>query len=268
MLNILKYELKMHIKSIIIWVISIVAVIYMMMAFYPTFGKDAALVEKLMANYPEEMLKAFGMSSGLGLSTVLGYLAFSYVFVQLCLAIQASNYGFSILSVEEREFTADFLMSKPVSRTNILHAKFIAATVAVVVTNIATWLGTFSAIEIFKSEAAYDAGKVVLLLALTLLFQLFFLTFSMAISVLVKKVRSVLTFSLSLGFGTYIINAVRAIVGGELLGYLSPFYHFDPNSILDSGSADTKMMFINIVIIILSVITTYSLYVKRDIHSL
>lgn len=268
MLNILKYELKMHIKSVLIWVVSVISVIYMMMVFYPTFGKDVELMEKIMANYPEELLKAFGMSSGLGLSTVLGYLAFSFVFVQLCLAIQAANYGFSILSVEEREFTADFLMSKPVSRINILNAKFMAVTLAILVTNLATWLGTFSALELFKSNNTYEASHVVILMVTTFLFQFFFLAFSMVLSVIIKKVRNVLTFSISLAFGTYIINAIRAIIGGDLLGYLSPFYHFDVAYILESGMVNLQMLSLSVGLSSLSVIITYYLYARRDIHSL
>ncbi len=35
------------------------------------------------------------------LSTVLGYYSFIYLFAQLCLAIQAGNYGFGLVSIEE-----------------------------------------------------------------------------------------------------------------------------------------------------------------------
>lgn len=268
MINILKFELKMYIKSVMIWIVSVVSILFMMMAFFPTFGKNIELVEKMMANYPEAMLKAFGMSTGLGLSTVLGYLVFTFVFAQLCLAIQAANYGFSILSVEERELTADFLMSKPVSRLDILNAKFLAAFIALLITNVATWVGTFASLELFKGSQTYNVNSVILLLCATFLFQLFFLTFSMAISVMVKNVKSVLTYSLSLAFGTYIINAIRAIINGELLGYLSPFYHFEIGYILEFGKLNLPLLFLNVTISIMSVFATYYIYVRRDIHSL
>ncbi|MEN8908058.1 MAG: ABC transporter permease subunit [Clostridiales bacterium] len=268
MLNIFKYEFKMYQKSILLWMISIVGLLFAMMAFYPSFGNDSEILEKMLKNYPEELLKAFGMSGGIPLSSVLGYFVFTFVLVQLCLAIQAANYGFSILSVEEREFTADYLMSKPVSRVRIINAKFLAALLALTITNIVTWIGSFGCIEIFREGKEYDATKLIILLATILLFQLVFLTVGMAISVVLRRIRSVLTFSISLAFGTYILNSVRAIVGGETLGYLSPFYHFDPAYILKNGNLDISMVLISIVFIIVSVSVTYVFYLKRDIYSL
>ena len=43
------------------------------------------------------------------------------------IALQAANYGYSLVSVEERELTADFLLSKPVGRVQILTSKLLAA---------------------------------------------------------------------------------------------------------------------------------------------
>ena len=53
--------------------------------------------------------------NNLDMSSVLGFFSFVFLFCQICLAIQAANYGFSLVSVEERELTADFLLAKPVA---------------------------------------------------------------------------------------------------------------------------------------------------------
>jgi len=267
-MNIYKYELRMYVKSIIAWSLSIFALLVMFMTFYPTFGNDASLLDKMLENYPKELLAAFGMGGELSLSTVLGYFAFTFVFVQLCLAIQASNYGFSFLSVEEREFTADFLLSKPVSRKNIIAAKFLAAMTALTITNIIVWIASFTAIEMFREGKAYGANKLLLLLASIAIFQMFFLSIGMIVSVTTKKVRSVLSYSMALSFGLYIMNAVRGVVGGDLLGYVSPFYHFDPVYILDKGEYNLPMAAISVAVIIVSIGTSYFLYLKRNIHSL
>ena len=124
-MNIFTYELKMYRNSIIIWSISIAGLLVLFMGIYPSMAADAALMDMILENYPEAMLKAFGMAGSLSLSSVLGYFTFTFAFVQLCLAMQSSYYGFHFLSVEERELTADFLMSKPVSRRRIIISKFI-----------------------------------------------------------------------------------------------------------------------------------------------
>lgn len=268
MTNIFMVELKTYIKSILIWSLSLFAMIYSMMVFYPAFSADVELLDKLMSSYPDALLKAFGMSSGLSMASVLGYFSFTFAFIQLLLAVQAANYGFSILSVEEREFTADFLMSKPVSRNQILTAKFLAAFLALSLTNFVTWIATYSGIELFRDGKPYDLRSLVLLLSTIVLFQLLFLTVGMLISVILERIRNVLSFSLAFAFGTYILNTVRAIVGGELLGFVSPYYYFDPIYILENGALRLPLLVISIVIVMVCIGTTVLLYGRRDINSL
>lgn len=267
-MNIYKFELKMYSRSIISWGSAIFVTSVMFMAFFPTFGADTELIELMLANYPEEILSAFGMNTGLSLSTIVGYQVFVFAFIQLFLAIQAANYGFSFLSVEERELTADFLMSKPISRQRILASKFLAAFTALTVINAITWVSTFVGIELFKGDKEYEATNIIIFLSTIILFQLFFMCFSMLISVSVKKVRSVLSFSMALAFGMYVLNSVRAIVDGNILGVFTPFYHFEPGYILEHGSYNIRFAMISIAIIIVSMVMSYFLYIRRDIHSL
>ncbi len=267
-MNIYIYESKTYVRSILIWSLSIIGLLIIFMSFYPTFGSNVAFMDKMLENYPEELLHAFGMASGLSLATVPGFLVFVYTFIQLCLAIQACNYGFSFLSVEERELTADFLMSKPVSRNKILLTKFLAAYTALLVTNAATWGGTILSLELFNDGKPYEIKDIILLLLSNFYFQLVFMTFSMLVSVSLKKVRSVLSFSVAVAFGTYMLNAVASILDSDTLGIISPFYHFEPGYILGNGAYHWSVALISIAVILLSIVGTYILYNKRNIHSL
>ena len=83
-------------------------------------------MNEMLAKFPPELKAAFGLD-GMDLSTVLGFYSLVFLFVQLCLAIQAGNYGFGLVSIEESELTADFLLSKPVSRAQVLTSKLLAA---------------------------------------------------------------------------------------------------------------------------------------------
>ncbi len=267
-MNIFKYEFSMYKKSIITWSVSILLFWVMYMAFYPAFGENIGMMDEMMANFPEEFTKAFGMNGDLPLSSVLGYFAFVFTFAQLFIAIQSANYGFSFLSIEERELTADFLMSKPVSRSTIFISKFLAAFLSLMITNLVVIPSGFLAIIIFAGDKTYDTSKLILLFLTIPLFQLYFMSIGMLISMIVKKIRSVLTLSLSLAFALYILNAIRSIIGGELLGMISAFYHFNPNFILEFGKLDIKMTLVSVVVTVFSIITSYVLYLKRDIHSL
>ncbi len=267
-MNIFLFELKMYRKSIISWSVSIFGLLVIFMSFYPTMASDSAIMDMILENYPKEMLKALGMDGTLSLSSIFGYLSFIFVFSQLCLAIQSSYYGFHFLSVEERELTADFLITKPISRKMIISAKFAAACTSLLITNFFTWIGTFISIFLFKNGNEFDREILMVLLSSLFFFQLFFLSIGMLISVLVRKIRSVLTFSMALAFGLYILNAVRGIIDGKILGFITPFYHFEPNYILEHGTYNMPMAVVSFGIIGISIALSYFLYMRRNIHSL
>jgi ABC-2 type transport system permease protein len=267
-MNIFMYELKLYRKSVTIWSLSIIALLSMFMTFYSSFAVDTAMMDLLLENYPKELLKALGMNSGLSLSSVAGYVAFLFTFVQICLAIQSSFYGFQVLSIEERELTADFLMTKPASRRRIFISKFMAAFAGLLTTTICTGIGTFGSILLFRDGHPFEPGKIFVLLSSIVFFQLFFLSVGMLISVMIKKIRSVLSFSMALAFGLYILSALQKIIGGKILGIITPFNHFEAGYILKQGKYDTVQAAISIGIIIVSLIMSYILYLRRNIHSL
>ena len=72
------------------------------------------------------------------------------------------------------------------------HTELLAALTGLAITHVVVWAATFASIAAFSSDRAWEAGPLLLLLAGTAIFQLFFLTVGMLISLLVKRVRSVI----------------------------------------------------------------------------
>ena len=221
-----------------------------------------------MSNFPEEMLQALGIREGLSISSLIGFFTLTFSMIQLAIAIQSTNYGFSILSEEERELTADFLMSKPVSRRKIYFSKFFAAFLSLLITSILVGVGSFIALELFNGGEAYETKNVLKLLITVPILQLVLLSISMFTSLFFRKIRSVLSFSMGLSIGLYVINSVRGIVDSKILGYFTPFYYFEPGVILLKGEYDLTLFLLTIVIIVISLLGSYVMYNKRDIHSL
>jgi len=188
--------------------------------------------------------------------------------VLLPLAIQASNYGFSILSVEERELTADFLLSKPISRTKIIVSKFLAALTSLLIIDILLAASTIIAINAFKGDEVVELRNVIILLLSVPLFQLTFMSIGMVISVSIKKVSSVLNFSMGLGFGMFIISSLGGVISSGYLFYLTPFKHFDTAYVLINGSWNWSLLAISVSVMVLSLVASYFLYLKRNIASL
>ena len=263
---IFSHELRVRIKSILTWGISVSALVFVFFSFFTIFADQAEMMNEMLAKFPEEFLIAFGMD-GLNYHTVLGYISFYFLFIQLCLAIQAGNFGFGLVSIEENEMTADFLLTRPVSRTKILTSKLLAALASMLLTTILFWISTILAISIFAKGYEYDTPTLILILLSVVFLQLFFFSVGLFISLLVKRVRNVTPYSLGLAFGAYVLSAFSGVFGDVKLEYITPFKHLEPNYIIDHAAYNTPLVVINVLISIICLVASYWLYNHRDIHA-
>lgn len=82
------HEFRSRLRWVIVWSVAVAAIIFLFSSIFPGFATQAATVKELMSKFPLALLDAFGMQNT-DLSSVLGFYGFIFVFVQLCLAIQA-----------------------------------------------------------------------------------------------------------------------------------------------------------------------------------
>ncbi|GAA0177591.1 ABC transporter permease subunit [Clostridium sediminicola] len=262
-MNMYLHEFKYYKKSTIIWTISLLAIIILFMAMFPTFSSDTVQIQKIMEGFPEEIRKALGFSS-LDLSTLLGFYGMIFNYIILCGAIQAMNIGLSILSAESREKTADFLLSKPVTRQQIVTSKLLAAITSVLITDV---IYSIAAILMAQAVKTDDFSmKAFILISLTLLFvQLIFIALGVIISVVMKRIKSVLSISLGVVFALYIINWVASSIDDVKIKYITPFGYFDSSYIIANGTYEVSFIIVSVAIIVVSIVASYILYAKKDI---
>ncbi len=261
--TIYRFELRGRLRSALIWSGAVIAVIFTYLAFYPPLADEAALMNRAMANFPPQFLQAFGMQH-MDWGSIMGFYSFVFLFVQVLLAVQAAGYGFGLVSVDETTFTADFLLTRPVARPRILSGKLLAALTALTITNAAAWAGSLAALNLFQAGRGYDAHAVLLLLGSIVIFQLFFLSAGLFLS-LVVRVRSVPPYATGLALGLYALGALSGILGDVKLGWISPFAHFEPNRIIETGAYDLPLAMISITVIVLALAGSFWRYQRRDI---
>lgn len=262
--TIYRYEFLSRLKSVIIWSLALVFLINFYFSMFPVFADQAELMNQMLVKFPPEMRAAFGLDK-MDLSTVMGFYSLVFLFVQLCLAIQASNYGFGLVSVEESELTADFLLSKPVSRIQVLTSKLLAALSSLTITNLIVWISSFVAITLFREEREYNPRVLLLILFSIVIFQLFFLSVGLILSLLVKRVRSVTPYGLGLGFGAYVLSAFSGIFGEVSLELITPFKHLDATYIIAHEGYNLPLVLLNVSVSLISLAASYWLYLRRDI---
>jgi ABC-2 type transport system permease protein len=262
--NIYKHEFRTRLSSVLTWSLSLTALTLVFFSIFPGFAGQAAMMNDMMAKFPPALLAAFGMDK-IDLSSVLGFYSLIFLFIQLCLAIQAGNYGFGLVSIEESELTADFLLSKPVSRSQILTSKLLAALTSLTITNLVVWASTLASILIFRGSYEVNWGTLFLLLLSIVIFQLFFLGVGVIISLLVKRVRSVTPYSLGLGFGAYVLSSFSSMLGEAKLELITPFKHFDAVYIVQQGAYNLPLVLLNVAVTVIALAASYWLYIRRDI---
>ncbi len=144
-------------------------------------------------------------------------------------------------------------------------SKLLAALTSLALTNLAVWVSTFAALALFRGEREYDVRTLLLLLLGLALFQLFFLSVGLVISLLVKRVRSVIPYALGLGFGAYVLSAFSGVLGDVALELITPFKHLDPAFIVQHGAYDTPLVVLNVGVSLVALAASYWLYLRRDI---
>lgn len=263
-MNIFFYELKAYRKSILIWSLSMAALAVMYILIYNNLGKDIEAFQNILKSLPEIVRKSLNMYVE-GISNLVGFYSMIYVYVVLCGAIQAMNLGVSILSKEIRDKTADFLLTKPVSRKNVMTAKILSAVTSLMITNIIylsiVMLSTLSV----KSD--FDMVKL-LMISVTILFvQLMFLAMGIIASVIIGKIKSVVSISLSTVFVFFIINMFGSVIGEDKVRYITPFKYFDPQYIIKNSSYESQFIVVGLLFVIVSIFASYFVYLKKDIHA-
>lgn len=264
-MNIFLHELKAYRKSTIIWTFSMAAVAVLFLSLYPAFSKDVTGLTKALEGYPLALRKAIGLSLE-SFTTMLGFYSFMFGYILLCGAIQAMNLGTSIVSKEVRDKTADFLMTKPVSRKQILTAKLLGILTSIVITNI-----IYLIIAILVANAVKTGNyslKIFIMISLTLFFvQLMFLALGVIVSVILPKIKSVIAVSLGTVFSFYIINMFGSVIGEKAVRYITPFKYYDVAYIIKNGSYEVTFVILEIILVAIAIVASYRIYMKKDIHA-
>jgi ABC-2 type transport system permease protein len=147
----------------------------------------------------------------------------------------------------------------------VLTSKLLASLTSLTLTNVVVWVSSFAAILLFREGRDYDIPTLVLLLLSIVVFQLFFLSVGLVISLLVKRVRSVTPYALGLGFGMYVLSAFSGVFGEVALELVTPFKHLDAPYIVKHGAYDTPLVLLNVAVTVVALAVSYWLYTRRDI---
>lgn len=263
-MNILLRELKAHRKALIIWSVCMFLLVISGMAKYTAYsgGGDIGAV---FDDMPSTMKALLGMGS-FDVTTMSGYFAMLFLYIELTVAIHAVLLGAGIIAKEERDKTTEFLMVKPVSRTTIITAKLVTALINVIVINIVTFVSSLVMVAAYNKGDDISSEIAVFFLSLFIV-QLIFLSLGAVLAAIMRNPKSAGSLATGILLLAFMISKVTELVKGlGFLNLLSPFKYFSYVNMVEGEGLNIVIVLLSLVLVAAFVACTYLSYNKRDMN--
>ena len=261
-MTIVKHELRQGRTAFLLWTGSIGFLLAVCIFLFPEMKGQMDSVSSLFSSMGS-FTAAFGMDR-LNFGTLIGYYAIECGNVLgLGGAFYASLCAVSMLSKEEKDRTAEFLLTHPVSRTRMISEKLLSVLIRITALNGIVWLLSVGSIAAIGETVPWKELNLLHLAYFLLQLELSAICFG--ISAFVRRG------SLGIGLGVavimYFLNLIANITEkASFLKYVTPFGYCSGADLVANGSIDPAMAAIGILIGTAGVIAAYLKYTKKDIH--
>ncbi len=264
-MNVFKYELRQYRRSLVSWVAGMSLILFIYLPIMPIFLEESAALREMFGSLNQSVLSAINIDMELVFGTV-GFYGFMFTFISIAAAIQAASLGLGIISKENRMKTADFLLSKPRTRLSIFASKLLAALCVLVVTQSVFYI--ISTAGMYLASNGNLQFRPFMLINLTYTFQqLAYMAVGMFLAMILPKVKSVISATMALVMGTFIIGMLANLAEIEALRILSPLRYFDTNYIISNSAYDIKYLMLSIVVTVVLIVASGVIYIKRDVKA-
>ena len=264
-MNVFMIEMKAHRKSLIIWCVAMLLMVGSGMSKYDVYSTSGQSINDVMGKLPKVVQAIFGIGA-FDLSKASGFYALLFLYLVLMTTIHAAMLGANIIAKEERDKTTEFLMVKPISRDKIITAKLSAAFVNIIILNIVTLISSIAIVGYFSKGESVNSD-IVLLMAGMFILQLMFMFIGTALAAVSKKPKTAPAVATGIILAAYLLStAIDINIKLESLKYFTPFKYFEAKNLIPSGAFEPVYVILSILIIAVSLSTTYVFYRKRDLN--
>lgn len=262
--NIFRRELRAGLRGLLIWCACMALGVISGMAKYPTYSAGSASA-RVFQELPRTMQALMGMGDG-DVTTLPGFYAFLFRYVQLAFAFHAALLGCGVIGREERDKTAEFLLAKPVSRGAVVTAKLLAALAAAAVLNLVTFGVTVPLAQAYGKGQSIT-GEVAALHASLFFLQMIFLSLGALVAAVRRSAAGAGAIAAVAVLGTFVVAELTSLVSGlGALNVLTPFHYFSVRRVLAGNGLDPLVA---VACVLLTAVFTVGTYVgcrRRDPH--
>ena len=261
----LKRELKINLKSFLIWSLCLVLLYGFVYLIYPSINNSESgkMIDEMIKMFPKEMLIAFNMDIA-SMNTAFGWLKTEgFVFTLLIIGCYSAIIGSNILLKEENDRTIEYLNSLPITRNNIVMSKILTGLIYIL--SMILLLGIFNYIGLTIS-GSFDT-KQYILLSITPIFPSIVIYFiCMFLSTFTHKTKKMLGISLGIVLVSYVLNTISALgETTEFLKYFSIFSLADIRNVIINVEINPIMMIISLLLSIIFFTLILIKYNKKEL---
>lgn len=256
-------ELRQSIQAWCIWTCAIAFLLFICIIMFPEMKNEMDQVSNIFANMGG-FTAAFGMDK-LSFGEFMGFYGIECgnilgigggFFAALC--------GISALAGEEKEHTAEFLLTHPISRKSVLTQKLLSVLVRVVLMNLIIVAVSLLSAAVIGEE--FDMPKLVLLHTAYLIMQLEISCVCFGVSAFIR--RGSIGIGLGLPLALYFMNIIRNISEqASFLKYITPYAYCDAAEIISTSEVDLGLSAIGMAIALTATGAGYLKYTKKDISA-
>lgn len=260
-MTIIKLELARGRTSLIIWSLAIAFMLGLCMVIYPEMSSEMESISDAFAGMGD-FSQAFGMDK-IDIGEFTGFFGIEGGNVLgLGGAFFAALLGISALAKEQKEHTAEFLLTHPVKRSYVVGMKLAAVVIQVVILNLVSFAVSALCCAMIGEEFFTKCILLMLLSYLIMHLEIAALTFG--ISAFIR--RGSLGIGIGIAAGFYFMNIISNLIDEtKFLKYLTPFSYTESADIITNGEISMEYLACGLAVGTIAIICAFLKFTKKDI---
>lgn len=260
-MTVFRHELRRNRTGLLIWTAAIGALIAVCIFLFPEMKEQMDAVSEMFASMGS-FSAAFGMDK-VGFGTLPGFYSVECGnILGIGGAFFAALTAVNVLAKEEKERTAEFLLTHPVSRARIAGEKLCAVLVQILAMNLTVYALALASVLLTGEPLPLRELTLLHLAYLLLQFELAGICFG--ISAVLR--RGGLGAGIGVATMLYFLNLVANITSSaDFLRYVTPFAYADGAEIMTSLNLETGLVLLGMAVGAAFTAFGFAWYCKKDI---
>lgn len=260
-MTLVKHELRQGSRTLAIWTTAIGFLLAICVFMFPEMKGEMDGVSEMFSSMGS-FTEAFGMDR-LNFGTLIGFYAVECGnILGLGGAFFAALLAVGVLAKEEKDHTAEFLLTHPVSRRRVVTEKLAAVLLQIFILNAIIFGVSVISVAMIGEEIPWK--EIAMLHLAYFLLQLELAGICFGISAFLR--RGSLGIGLGIAIMMYFLNLIANISdGAEFLKYITPFGYAEGADIVTDVSLNVRLVLPGMIYMVIGIAAAYWKYEKKDI---